>query len=432
MKKVVLIAWNFPKIAKTSSFSPDLYLYDSVQKKICNTKLNNSDNATIYVCGITPYDATHIGHAATYIAFDLINRQWRDKNLQVTYTQNVTDVDDPLLERAKSLGQDWQNIALEQTQLFRKDMEALRIIPPEHYISVVEAIPLIIKFIQKLQNLKLSYTIKNVKNFGYDTYFSIDAAKENFPSTLGKISHLDKQTMLKVFEKRGGDPKRLNKKNPLDPLLWVAQKENEPSWDGKILGKGRPGWHIECAAIAEQFLPQPFTIQGGGSDLTFPHHEMCAMHVESLSKKPMANFYVHAGMVGLDGQKMSKSVGNLVFVSKLREKNIDPQIIRLTILLHHYRSNWFWFDGLLEKATKHLVLWKKAVSQIGLAYDPETMQTIQNIRLALSNDLDTPKTIDILDGWAEKVLLYKNFSTETMAESDTVAAAVDSLLGIKL
>ena len=275
------------------------------------------ETARMYVCGITPYDATHMGHAATYVGFDLLLRAWRDAGHHVHYVQNVTDVDDPLLVRAAETGEDWVSLAAREIQLFREDMTALRVVPPQEYIGAVEAIPLVVQYIQRLQDADAVYSLDG------DLYFAVHADK-----AFGSVACLSESTMLELFAERGGDPDRVGKKHPLDCLLWQAERPGEPSWDSPF-GPGRPGWHIECTAIALDNLGMSIDVQGGGSDLAFPHHEMGASEAQVATDIwPYARTYAHAGMVGLDGEKMSKSKVNLVFVSRLRADGRDPAIRR--------------------------------------------------------------------------------------------------------
>jgi L-cysteine:1D-myo-inositol 2-amino-2-deoxy-alpha-D-glucopyranoside ligase len=372
--------------------------------------------ARIYVCGITPYDATHMGHAATYNAFDLVQRVWLDTKRQVQYVQNVTDVDDPLLERATATGEDWTALAERETSLFREDMTALRLLPPAHYIGAVEAIPAIVPLIERLREAGAAYEL------GGDVYFSV-AADPDF----GKVSRLDAAAMRLLAAERGGDPDRVGKKNPLDPMLWLAARDGEPSWDGASLGQGRPGWHIECVAIALEHLGMGFDVQGGGSDLAFPHHEMGASHAQVLTGAyPYAKAYVHAGMVALHGEKMSKSKGNLVFVSALRRAGVDPAAIRLALLAHHYRSDWEWTDAVLAEAVERLGRWRAAVSRPD---GPAAEALVEEIREALADDLDAPGALAAVDRWA--AAQQADGGTDTGAPG-LVSRAVDALLGVAL
>ncbi|MCE3244410.1 MAG: cysteine--D-myo-inosityl 2-amino-2-deoxy-alpha-D-glucopyranoside ligase, partial [Arthrobacter sp.] len=343
---------------------PALRLFDTTAHGVVS--LQADGRQSMYVCGITPYDATHMGHAASYVAFDLLNRAWRDGGQQVSYVQNVTDVDDPLLERANLTGVDWRELAESQIELFRTDMQALNVLPPDHYIGAVEAMPLIVPAIERLLRQGLAYRVNGTPGEpDGDVYYDVEAAGKHAVDvdawTLGAVSGLPEPEMLELFAERGGDPGRAGKRQALDPLLWRVARDGEPSWPGGELGEGRPGWHIECTVIAQEYLPAPFTVQGGGSDLVFPHHEMGAGHAYSLSGVPLAKHFAHAGMVGLDGEKMSKSKGNLVLVSKLRAAGEEPAAIRLAILAHHYRSDWSWTDEGFTDAKQRLGRWRSAL-----------------------------------------------------------------------
>jgi L-cysteine:1D-myo-inositol 2-amino-2-deoxy-alpha-D-glucopyranoside ligase len=371
--------------------------------------------ARLYVCGITPYDATHLGHAATYNTFDLVQRVWKDAGHDVLYVQNVTDVDDPLLERAVATGQDWTVLAERETALFREDMTALRMLPPAHYIGAVESIPWIVPLVKKLLASGAAYELDG------DIYFSVESDPH-----FGKVSGLTRDEMLPVFGERGGDPDRPGKKNPLDALLWLSARPNEPAWDTE-LGHGRPGWHIECVAIALEYLGMEFDIQGGGSDLSFPHHEMGASHAQVASgTHPYARAYVHAGMVALDGQKMSKSRGNLVFVSALRREGVDPAAIRLALLGHHYRSDWEWTKDDLDRALERLDRWRAAVSRPD---GPSADAVLTEVRAALADDLNAPAALAAVDRWAEQQAATGGTD---IGAPGLVSRTVDALLGVAL
>ena len=288
----------------------------------------------MYVCGITPYDATHLGHAATYVTFDIIGRALRDNGIDVRYVENVTDVDEPLLERAERDGLAWQDLATAEIALFREDMTALGVLPPDELVGVVESIDLIAAAVRRLVDAGVTYEVSDDTASGADIYLDLAAA-----SAFGEVSGWSRAEMDAVIRERGGDPDRPGKRDPLDPLLWRAARVDEPSWSPEGLTPGRPGWHIECTAIAGAKLGLPIDIQGGGSDLVFPHHEMSAAQAEAVSQD-FARAYVHQEMVGLDGSKMSKSKGNLVLVSRLRAEGIDPMAIRLLLLAHRYDVPW--------------------------------------------------------------------------------------------
>jgi L-cysteine:1D-myo-inositol 2-amino-2-deoxy-alpha-D-glucopyranoside ligase len=369
----------------------------------------------MYVCGITPYDATHIGHAATYVAFDLVGRAWRDAGHQVHYVQNVTDIDDPLLERAGRDGEDWRGLAERETDLFREDMAALAVVPPEDFVGAVEAIPRIVEAVRALQGKGAAYGVDG------DTYFAVHA-----DPSFGSVSNLDEAEMLRLFAERGGDPDRVGKKHPLDCLLWQAGRPGEPAWDTE-LGSGRPGWHIECTAIALEHLGNGFDVQGGGSDLIFPHHEMGASEAHVMTgERPFAQHYVHAGMVALDGRKMSKSQGNLVFVSVLRRAGRDPMAIRLALLAHHYRADWEWTEDDLVRAERRLGRWREAA---GLASGPAADAVLDGVRQRLADDLDAPGALSVVDQWVDRAL---QSGGDDAAAPALVRQTVDALLGIHL
>jgi L-cysteine:1D-myo-inositol 2-amino-2-deoxy-alpha-D-glucopyranoside ligase len=369
----------------------------------------------MYVCGITPYDATHLGHAATYVAFDILNRVWRDSGREVRYVQNVTDIDDPLLERAVDLDRDWAELAAEQTQLFREDMMWLQVLPPERYLGAVESIPLVVDLIDELRSAGAAYELDG------DVYFPITA-----DARFGQVSGLARSEMLELFAERGGDPGRPGKKDPLDSLLWSRSRPGEPAW-GSPFGPGRPGWHVECAAIALTELGAGFDVQGGGRDLVFPHHDMSASQAHvATGQWPFATAYVHAGMVGLNGEKMSKSHGNLVFVSALRTAGTEAGAVRLALLADHYRSDRDWTPSLLSRAEDRLARWRHA---IGLGAGPEAGQLLANVRARLADDLDSPAALDAVDDWAEQASAGAGSDS---AAPDRVRDLVDALLGVSL
>lgn len=367
----------------------------------------------MYVCGITPYDATHMGHAATYVAFDLLNRIWRDSGHEVRYVQNITDVDDPLLIRAKERGENWQELAESQIGLFRDDMTELRVIPPDNYIGAVEAIPLVVDAVSKLLERDAAYRLDG------DIYFRVHRDSE-----FGNRSHLDRDDMLTVFAERGGDPARIGKEDPLDCLLWQGERPDEPAWHTS-LGAGRPGWHIECSAIALHYLGNSIDVQGGGSDLLFPHHEMGASEARLLTGERFARTFVHAGMVGLNGEKMSKSKGNLVFVSALLKSGADPMAIRLALLAHHYRTNRDWTAQGLIEAQQRLANWRVEISRPS---GPDASETIWKIRSALANDLDSPTALLVVDEWCS----LPRGASDKPSEPGIIARAIDALLGIAI
>ena len=409
--------WPSPEIPTLSAPGPDVAIHDTVTGGLVTTAPDGP--ARLYVCGITPYDATHMGHAATYVGFDLLNRAWRNAGHDVTYVQNVTDVDDPLLERATKVKVDWVELAERETELFRQDMTALRVLPPAHYIGAVESIPLVIALIERLQQAGAVYRVED------DLYFSVTA-----DPAFGAESHYDRETMLRIYPERGGDPDREGKKDPLDCVVWRGERPGEPSWPSPF-GPGRPGWHIECTAIAQRHLGGAFDVQGGGSDLVFPHHEMCAGHAQVAEPgTPFAKAYSHAGMVGYDGEKMSKSRGNLVFVSALRNSDVDPMAIRLALLRHHYRSDWEWTDALLWESVDTVNQWRKALS---LGAGAPAAPVAAEILAALADDLDAPRATAAVDRWVAATLGSDGLADT--ADDDaamTMLAVLDAALGLAL
>jgi|DEB3_MinimDraft_2_1074329.scaffolds.fasta_scaffold07475_2 L-cysteine:1D-myo-inositol 2-amino-2-deoxy-alpha-D-glucopyranoside ligase len=372
----------------------------------------------MYVCGITPYDATHLGHAATYLTFDLINRYLRMLGSEVQYVQNITDIDDPLLERANRDGVDWRELAHQQIDLFRSDMVNLRVIPPAHYIGAVDAIPLVTQAITKLDERKSIYSVDT------DLYFSVHDDED-----FGSRSHLTAEQMLQIFSERGGDPARIGKRDPLDCLVWMSQRPNEPGWESPF-STGRPGWHIECTAIAIEYLTPSdsdstlIDIQGGGSDLIFPHHEMCAAQAKVLSGKELAAHYVHAGMIGLDGEKMSKSLGNLVFVSKLVAAGRNPMAIRWALMKSRYRQDRMWNEEILVEAEMEIAQLRAVLSSESFG---STDQLIQGIISAIADDLDTPKALSLINDWANAATIH-----ETSNDAQELLNVLDAVLGLKL
>ena len=404
--------WPKPHIAPLSGLSfPNLKLMNS--KKVMTT-IEPATPFKIYVCGITPYDATHLGHAATYVAFDLINRYQHLAGNRLDFVENITDIDDPLLVRAKRDSIDWKVLAENQIDLFLTDMTALRVIPPSNLVTVTSSMKIIEDFITLLDQKGFLYQIEN------DHYFSVERFLEDMP--------LSSDEAIKIFSERGGDPKRAGKRHPLDPVVWMAHQGDDPSWESKF-GLGRPGWHVECTAIAVHYLDSAnadpiIQIQGGGSDLIFPHHYMSEQIVRAAYGRGFANNYVHSAMIHLDGEKMSKSKGNLVFVSKLLSQGIDPMVIRWALLSGHYQQDRSWSDELLQKSASEVSLLRSALAQSEVA---ETKELIQSIVSDLANNLDTPAALNRLIAWAKS-----SQSSPKVNESGLVSRGIDSLLGLAL
>ena len=390
---------------------PPLNIRDSSAGLI---QFKKSEDFWMYVCGITPYDATHLGHAATYLAFDLIYRYQFLSGKNIKFVENITDIDDPLLERANRDKVDWSALADSQINLFKSDMSALRVIPPEHFIKVTESLTIIEEFIKRLAKNGYLYEIEK------DYYFAVEQFLNDLPMPVDEA--------VKVFSERGGDPHRVGKKHPLDPLVWSAHVGNEPGWESSF-GFGRPGWHVECTAIACHYLDENennpiVSLQGGGSDLIFPHHFMSAQIIQAAYGREFSESFVHAAMISLDGEKMSKSKGNLVFVSKLLESGIDPMILRWALLRGHFQQDRAWSNELLEISTKEVELVRSALAQSEVA---DTKNVINSLIQDISNNLDTPSALDRLTKWANL-----SQSNPTVNQSGLMARAVDSLLGLAL
>ena len=408
-------SWPAPHLPVLPGRGDPLRVYDTASGSVVET--TPGQTAGLYVCGITPYDATHLGHAATYVAFDVLQRVWRDAGHAVHYVQNVTDVDDPLLERARAAGEDWRELAERETNLFREDMIALRVLPPDHYIGAVEAMQDIVALIERLRGRGAAYEVDG------DLYFPASA-----DPGFGSIGHLTGEEMIVLSRERGGDPDRPGKKDPVDCLLWHSQRPGDPGWQSPF-GPGRPGWHVECTAITLQYLGMGFDIQGGGTDLIFPHHEFGASQGQvATGDAPYAKAYVHAGMVGLGGEKMSKSKGNLVFVSTLRHDGVDPMALRLALLAHHYRSDWEWTDGAIAASVERLARWRAAVSRPD---GHDAAPVLAALRDRLSDDLDCPGALAAVDEWADAQLADGSRGADAGAPG-VVSRGVEALLGVAL
>ncbi len=392
---------------------PTLALFDSYKgKKVAIS----GDQNSIYVCGITPYDATHMGHAATYLAFDLVNRYLKASGKKVSFVENITDIDDPLLERAARDCQDWKELAASQIDLFREDMTALNVLPPNAYRGVIESMDDIISLVEQMIAIGKTYELEG------DIYLDlqqVDGAIQDLPLPL--------EQALIIFKERGGDPQRVGKRHALDPLLWKARAGEDPYWIASF-GEGRPGWHIECTAIALKNLsktnPTSITLQAGGSDLIFPHHYMTALQAKALTGVEFASCYSHAGMIGLDGEKMSKSKGNLVFVSKLRQDGVSPAVIRLALFADKYSSDRMWSKELLDSAAEFLDRLLSALSRQEVA---PTFEVVQELVNALADDLDTPRVFLALSNWCARTE-----AGQMGGSPGEISRALDTYLGITL
>lgn len=412
-------SWPQIHIPATSRTLPALRLQTSAG----SSTLETTQEFLMYVCGITPYDATHLGHAATYLSFDLINRYRQLQGARVCFVENITDIDEPLLERAQRDSVDWQELASQQIDLYRSDMTALHVAPPQHFIPATTVMDLIDIAIQRMDKNGYVYRLEN------DIYFDITSFVDRLPLKL--------DAAIASFAEKGGDPSRLGKRHPLDPILWLAHKDGEPGWASSH-GFGRPGWHIECSVISLRYLlgddyleskDRDFSIdlQGGGSDLLFPHHFMSGAQAEALLGRPFAKNFVHSGMIGLDGEKMSKSKGNLVFVSSLLQTGIDPVIIRYALLRDHYQSDRMWSDEKLQSATRSVNLIRSALSREEVL---NTESLCNEIILSISDNLNTPYALAALEAWATATTESETSSSADQQGSGELTRLLDSLLGL--
>ncbi len=370
-----------------------MVLYDTLSRS--KRPLTVGDHGvSVYVCGITPYDSTHLGHAVTYCASDVLIRLLERLGYDVTYVQNLTDIDDAILRAASERKDDWRALGERWSEYYIEDMQTLNVLPPDHFPRATEHIPQMQEVIAGLLEQKVAYESEGA------VYFSVDAWKE-----YGKLSRLDRSQMLPVANEHGNDPDDPRKRDPLDFALWKAEKPGEPSWESPW-GPGRPGWHIECSTMASTYLGSTVDIHGGGSDLQFPHHESEIAQSTCASGKPFARFWFHTGMLRHEGEKMSKSVGNLVMVRDLLESH-SPDAVRLYLARHHYRESWEHDVTELDRAQK---LAEKLASAVSAetdtsgesVYDPAEDRSF--CYRMLEDDLQVPAVITRLEAVAEKVL----------------------------
>jgi len=366
----------------------------------------NGKKVQIYVCGITPYDSAHLGHAFTYLTFDLVIRALNFIGRETNYVQNITDIDDPLFERARISGTNWQSIVDSQMDIYRTDMSALNILPPDHFVGVMENMELIISRIGETISKDLSYQI------GTEWYFKTDS--ENLSKLVATVPNSELVSMAK---ERGCDTDRQGKVNPLDPIIWKASKDDEPNWK-EDFGTGRPGWHIQCISLANKFAELPLDIQGGGKDLIFPHHSMSEEQNAALGFGELALNYCHVGMVSYQGSKMSKSKGNLVFVHQLIDEGISPMVIRLALMSHHWRSDWEYTKDLIEES-------KEFYSELSKKFKGKFISQVDQDKVIeiMLNDLDAPKVLSFLKEAKPLSDSQNNVSIDLLLEA---------LLGLKL
>jgi len=384
-------------------------LYDTARRSV--VPFDPGPDVSLYVCGITPYDSTHLGHAATYLTYDLLIRRLEDLGRTVRYVRNITDVDDSILPKARELGVHYLDLAAEEVARFQGDMAALEMRTPDAEPRATEAIDGIIELVGKLLDSDHAYITAGT------VYFDISS----FPS-FGQLSHYSEDQMLKLARARGGNPDDPHRRHPLDFILWQPSLPDEPSWRAPF-GVGRPGWHIECSAMSMAEHGETIDIHGGGTDLIFPHHECEIAQSEALTSKPFVRHWMHSAMVNYEGEKMSKSLGNLVFVSDLRAK-ADPRAIRLALMRHHYRSGFEWYDTDIDEGVAMLNrLLAAAQAQAG----PDAAPFAARVRAALDDDLDAPRALDALADLADAIL---SGGTDTSAPG--ALRELGALVGVNL
>jgi len=385
-------------------------LYDTARGEV--VPFEPGPTASIYVCGITPYDATHLGHAFTYLTFDLVVRRLEDLGHEVCMVRNVTDVDDSILGKARELDVDYLDLAAREMDLFHADLAALDLRPATAEPTATGSIDGMLDLIGRLEANGHTYTVDG------NTFFDVSTW-----GGFGSLTGLDEATMLEYAAERGGHPDDPRQRNPLDFVLWQASAKDEPSWDSPF-GPGRPGWHIECSTMAMAELGETIDLHGGGDDLTFPHHECEAAQSWAATGAPLARHWMHVGMVAYEGTKLSQSLGNLVFVRNLRRMH-DPRAIRLALMAHHCRDGFEWFDSNIADAITRL---DRLIAAARRAKGPNPAPTLAAVRAALDDDLDTAtarQAIDLLAGG----ILSGSGDDPTAASGLATAAA---LLGVRL
>lgn len=368
----------------------DLTLFSSYGSKRSVFRPLSKGRVSMYVCGITPYDTTHLGHAFTYVFFDTLSRYLEYIGFSVNYVQNVTDIDDDILRKAREQGKNWKTLGTFWTDKYLKDMKSLNVARPTHYVKATESIPDIIRMVSRL--LRLGYAYRNKGT----VYFRVKKFRK-----YGKLSRFTENQMKLLLKERGGNPDDQNKEDPLDFILWQERREGEPSWNSPW-GGGRPGWHIECSAMINRYLGDRIDIHGGGRDLIFPHHESEIAQSESFTgKRPFARYFMHTGMVSNMGEKMSKSLGNLIMVSDLLDKH-EPNAIRWMLLSHHYRKAWEYEQDELEEAGRAVSSVRDYLRGSGKSTGRVDAAMIKEFSNCMNDDINTPKALETIKGWVER------------------------------
>ncbi len=386
-----------------------LRLYDTARRAV--VPFEPPPTVRMYVCGITPYDSTHLGHAATYLTYDLLIRRLEELGHEVVYVRNITDVDDSILPKARELGVPYLELAEAEMARFHSDMDALEMRTPAAEPRATESIDLIIELVGQLLESGNAYLTHGTAYFDVST----------FPR-YGELSHYSEEQMIRLARARGGNPDDPHRRTPLDFVLWQPSLADEPAWRAPF-GVGRPGWHIECSAMAMDEHGPTIDLHGGGTDLIFPHHECEIAQSESLTGKPFVTHWLHSAMVNYEGEKMSKSLGNLVFVDELL-KTADPRAVRLALMRHHYRHGFEWYHTDLEEGT---ALLHRLLAAAERPSGPDPRPFAQRVRDAIDDDLDTPRALDALDDLASAIL-----SGGDDPEAHTALCELGQLLGVDL
>ncbi len=354
-------------------------LYDTARRAV--VPFEPGPIVTMYTCGITPYDSAHLGHAAVYLTYDVLTRRLLDMGHRVRYVRNVTDVDDDILRKARELGVHYLDLAAEEMARFDADMAALEVLPPDVEPRATSAIPDILSLVGAALDTGHAY------RSGGAVYFDVTT----FPG-FGKVSHCSEEEMLVLAAEHGGNPDDPAKRHPLDFVLWQPSLPDEPAWESRW-GPGRPGWHVECSALAMRELGPTVDLHGGGRDLVYPHHECETAQSEAVTGRQFVRHWLHVGLVGLGGKKMSKSLGNLVFVRDLM-KDWEPAAVRLALLAGHYRADREWDDAELEPAAERIERWRHIPrGRAGRGVD----SGLAAVRERLDDDLDVPGALRALD-----------------------------------
>ncbi len=369
----------------------------------------DGNTVRMYVCGITPYDTTHMGHAMTYLTFDVINRLVQHHGWRMKYVQNVTDIDDDILRKSNETGERWDQLGDKHIRQFHEDLNALNVLPMDVFPRASEEAETIIEMCQKLIAGGNAYEVDGT------VYYRVNSNQD-----YGQLSGYEKDVMYELLGERGGDPTDKKKEDPLDFILWQAAQPGEPTWESPW-GPGRPGWHIECSAMAYRYLGSQVDIHGGGGDLIYPHHESEIAQSECFTgKKPFARFWVHVAMVRYQGEKMSKSLGNMVFAREvLRYHTADA--LRLYLHSNHYRTEFEYQDDGPAQYEQLAADVKKAAR-----IDSDDEGTLDLTGLsdeffdALDDDLNTPAAVSILGRMASQVI-------EAAVAGDSVGRAQDQL-----